>query len=78
MDLQDARQEGYDLVCLATGVLMQHGSSEPDEAFDELLNLAIGRGERLEVTAYLVVRSAELGHQLAVDDAASGDEAKGV
>ena len=78
MDLQDARQEGYDLVCLATGVLMQHGSSDSDEAFDELLNLAIGRGEKLELTAYLVVRSAELGRLLAVDDAASGDGEKGV
>ncbi|MEW1952957.1 ANTAR domain-containing protein [Terrabacter sp. NPDC080008] len=75
MDLHDARHEGYDLICLATGVLMQHGTVGSDEAFDELLDLAIGRGETLELTAYLVVRSAELGHPLADDDAPNGDRA---
>lgn len=58
----------FDLVCEATGVLMQQGTSDFDEAFDELLVLAIHRGERLEVTANLVVMVAAAGGVLGDGD----------
>jgi len=68
MDPHHARDDSFDLVCLATGVLMHNGGFDPDDAFDELLGLAIRRGERLEVTAYTVVTSAEIGRALVRGD----------
>jgi AmiR/NasT family two-component response regulator len=50
----------YDLVCMAVDVLMEKGGADSEGAFDELLELAIRRGERLEVTAGLVVARAEI------------------
>jgi len=58
------RRSSYDLVCLAVGVLMEQGGADFDGAFDELLELTIPRGERLEVTAGLVVTRAELAGTL--------------
>ena len=63
-----ARGPSYDVVCLATGVLMQQGTRDPDDAFAQLLGLAIKRGERLEVTADLVVTFAVAGRPLTPDD----------
>lgn len=56
--------DSFDLVCRAAGVLMQQDSWGFDDAFDELLGLALQRGERLEVTADLVVTLAESGRVL--------------
>jgi AmiR/NasT family two-component response regulator len=50
----------YDLVCLALGVLMERDGADSDGALDALLELAIRRGERLEVTAGLVLARAEI------------------
>lgn len=59
-----AEDSSFDLVCEAVSVLMQQGTPDFDDAFDELLGLAIGRGERLEITANLVVTLAETGDVL--------------
>jgi len=50
----------YDLACLALSVLMERDGADSDGALDALLELAIRRGERLEVTAGLVVARAEI------------------
>lgn len=62
-----AEDSSFDLVCEATDVLMQQGTPDFDDAFDELLVLAIHRGERLEVTANLVLTAAETGGVLGDD-----------
>jgi len=63
-----APHSSYDLVCLAVGVLMEHGGADFDGAFDELLKLTIRRGEQLEVTAGLVVTLAGIVGSLGIDE----------
>ena len=62
------RHSSYDLVCVAVGVLMEHGGADFDGAFDELLKLTIRRGEQLEVTAGLVVTLAGIVGSLGIDE----------
>ena len=62
-----AEDSSFDLVCEAVNVLMQQGTPDFDDAFDELLGLAIDRGERLDITANLVVTLAETGDVLGTD-----------
>ena len=62
-----AEDSTFDLVCEAVNVLMQQGTLDFDDAFDELLGLAIDRGERLYLTANLVVTLAETGDVLGTD-----------
>jgi hypothetical protein len=65
---QPARHSSYDLVCLAVGVLMEQGDADFDGALDELLELTVRRGERLETTAGLVVALAEFDGAHGVDE----------
>jgi hypothetical protein len=67
MPRYQAQGDSYGLVCRAAGVLMRQGSWDFDDALDELLGLAIRRGEKLAVTADLVVRLAESGRMLGPD-----------
>lgn len=67
MSRYHTEEDSFGMVCLAAGVLMQQGSWGFDDAFDELLRLAIQRDEKLEVTADLVVAWAATGRVLGPD-----------